>query len=205
MTNDRISTKYNKTKSVDRQLQNIYTQENYHSKNGFSTNVWGPCKWMFLHTMSFNYPVKPTDTEKKKYRNYILSLRHILPCGKCRENLTKNLKKLPLTMEHMMSRDTFSKYIYDLHELINDMLGKKSGLTYDDVKARYESFRANCHTTKKRKTKKTKHSGCTEPLVGVKKKCVMEVVPFDEKTPTLTVDKKCIPTAIEEIENKSDK
>ena len=44
----------------------------------------------------------------------------------------------------MRSRATFSKYIYRLHELINRMLKKKSGLTYAVVKDRYENFRARC-------------------------------------------------------------
>ena len=37
-------------------------------------------------------------------------------------------------MEVMKSRETFSKYIYDLHELVNKMLNKKSNLSYCDVK-----------------------------------------------------------------------
>jgi predicted NAD-dependent protein-ADP-ribosyltransferase YbiA (DUF1768 family) len=29
------------------------------------TTIWGPSQWHFLHTMSFNYPVKPTPEQKK--------------------------------------------------------------------------------------------------------------------------------------------
>ena len=47
-------------------------------------------------------------------------------------------------MKTMKSRETFSKYIYNLHELINTMLNKKSNLSYDDVRERYENFRARC-------------------------------------------------------------
>jgi hypothetical protein len=61
------------------------------SGNGFQTTVWGPLLWNFLHIMSFNYPVNPTYEHKVNYRNFILSLVNILPCGKCRENLCKNL------------------------------------------------------------------------------------------------------------------
>ena len=48
----------------------------------------------------------------------------------------------------MKNRTTFSKYVYNLHEHINKMLGKKSGLRYNDVRERYEHFRSRC--TKKR-------------------------------------------------------
>jgi hypothetical protein len=103
------------------------SNENYNSKNGMMTLVWGPCIWMFLHTLSFNYPVTPTTAEKRHYRDFILSLQHILPCGKCRANLTKNFKKLPLTEADMANRDTFSRYIYNLHEVVNTLLKKKIG------------------------------------------------------------------------------
>jgi hypothetical protein len=98
-----------------------------------------------------------------------------------------------LKWEHMKSRDTFSKYIYELHEVVNKMLNKKSGLSYEDVKERYEHFRARCA---KRKTMKRKVSekGCTEPLYGEKAKCILKMVPQDVKCDTLQIDKKCIKT-----------
>ena len=121
-----------------------YKTSDYHSNDGMLTTVWGPGIWHYLHTMSFNYPVSPTPEEKQHYRNFVLELRYVLPCGKCRKNLAKNFKKLPLTMAEMQSRDTFSKYIYNLHETVNKMLDKKSGLSYADVRERYEHFRARC-------------------------------------------------------------
>ena len=97
-------------------------------------------------------------------------------------------------MCHMKNRETFSRYIYKLHEIINKMLGKKSGLTYCDVRERYEHFRARCIKEKKFKFKKTqkKEKGCTDPLYGKKAKCIMKIVPYDQKCKTLDIDKKCI-------------
>ena len=71
-----------------------YSTEDYNSNDGMLTTVWGPSQWHFLHTMSFNYPVNPTDADKVHYRNHILGLRYVLPCGKCRANLTENFKKI---------------------------------------------------------------------------------------------------------------
>ena len=96
--------------------KSTYSKEDYNSNDGMLTTVWGPGMWHYLHTMSFNYPVNPTCEDKDNYRNFILNLRNTLPCGKCRTNLCKNLKKLPLKMSYMRSRDVFSKYVYDLHE-----------------------------------------------------------------------------------------
>ena len=108
------------------------------------TTVWGPSMWHYLHTMSFNYPTEPTSEDKNNYRNFILDLQNVLPCKYCRMNLKTNLKQLPLKMSDMKNRENFSKYIYNLHELINKMLNKKSNLTYCDVRERYEHFRARC-------------------------------------------------------------
>ena len=74
---------------------------------------------------------------------------------------------------------SFSKYVYNLHEIVNKMLDKQSNLTYSDVRERYEHFRSRCtkddspkviklNITKKRRKKKEK--GCTEPLYGKKAK-----------------------------------
>jgi hypothetical protein len=123
----------------------VYTEEDYKSGDGMLTTVWGPSIWHFLHTMSFNYPVHPTNRNKIKYRNFILSLKDVLPCGKCRENLKKNFLKLPITMKDMKSRHTFSLYVYKLHEVVNKMLNKKSGLSFENVRERYENFRARCN------------------------------------------------------------
>ena len=114
-------------------------------------------------------------------------------------NLVKNFKQLPLTMADMKNRETFSRYIYELHELVNRMLEKKSNLSYDDVRERFEHFRARCtkDITEKKKvvknnTRKKKEKGCTEPLYGKKSKCVLKIVPQDKKTETFQMDKKCI-------------
>jgi hypothetical protein len=99
----------------------------------------------------------------------------------------------------MQSRGTFSRYIYQLHEVINKMLGKKSGLTYEMVRERHEHFRSRCTKSykelmKRRKTvkKKLSEKGCTEPLYGEKSKCIIKIVPQTKKIDTFTVDKTCL-------------
>jgi hypothetical protein len=77
------------------------------------------------------------------------------------------------------------------------MLGKKSGLTYCQVRERYEHFRARCTEEKAkifkfRKTKKKREKGCTEPMYGRKAKGVIKIVPQEEKCKTLQIDDKCL-------------
>ena len=138
----------NKKKSLSKKQSTrkpIFTEHDYNSNDGMMTSIWGPTLWHSLHTISFNYPVQPTLDQKKDYYKFFLSLENVLPCGKCRTNFKQNIIDLPFSMDVMESRYTFSKYIYDLHEHINEMLNKKSGLTYEIVRDRYEMFRARCN------------------------------------------------------------
>lgn len=178
----------NKTnrKSMKTKKSIKYTRKHYDSNDGMMTTIWGPGLWHALHTISFNFPINPSIKQKRQYRNFILSLKYVLPCGKCRENFVKNLKTLPLTMKQMKSRDTFSRYVYNLHELINTMLNKKSNLSYSDVRDRYEDFRARC---KRETTELLKENGCVEPLKGEKAKCVLKIVPENDKCDTFQIDR----------------
>lgn len=193
-----------------------FDKKDFSSGDGFVTKIWGPAAWHLLHTISFNYPVHPSKDDKRNYKNFLSSFQHVLPCKYCRQNLTKNFKQLPLTMKTMKNRETFSKYVYRLHELVNKMLGKKSNLSYCDVRERYEHFRSRCtedkdknkgklfkfNKTVKRELKeeenketlreKGKEKGCTEPLYGKKSKCVIKIVPEEKKEKTFEVDEKCI-------------
>jgi hypothetical protein len=189
----------------------ILPKESFNSKNGMLTKIWGPPLWHFLHTVSFNYPVEPTLENKRHYMQFIHNLQYILPCGKCRENLKKNFVTLPLRMSDMKSRHTFSLYIYTLHETVNNMLNKPSGLSYEDVRNRYEMFRANClksaddnkktadakdndNNKDKKQEQKEKEEGCTKSLYHTKSRCIMNIIPDSNRTrkkSTLQIHSKC--------------
>ena len=195
-----VKTRKQNVSKVQTRKKRVFKKGDFHSGDGFLTTVWGPPFWHTLHTISFNYPVNPTEKDKSHYRNYVLSLQNVLPCGACRKNLKTNFKHIPITMKHMESRDTFSRYIYNLHELVNRMLKKKSNLSYCDVRERYEHFRARCVDEKPKvfkyseiKTRKNKkEKGCTEPLYGKKSRCILNIVPQEEKGQSIQIDKKCM-------------
>jgi len=163
-----------------------YKASDYQSGEGMLTTVWGPSLWHFLHTMSFNYPTHPTPENKKEYRAFVLSLEKVLPCKYCRINLNKNFAAVPLRHSDMKDREHFSKYVYRLHEHVNKMLHKKSGLSYEEVKERYEHFRARCVS----ETRKIE-MGCTESLYGKKSKCVIKIVPQETNCQTFQMDERC--------------
>jgi hypothetical protein len=210
-------TRKNKAKNNKTKKHRVFKKKDFYSGDGMVTKIWGPVAWTLLHTISFNYPINPTLEQKHQYRDFILSLQNVLPCGTCRKNLVTNFKQLPLTMSEMDSRDTFSRYIYNLHELVNKMLKKKSELTYCDVRERYEHFRSRCSGEKPKlfpdfvkngletgfKTEfKTdiKEKGCTEPLYGKKSKCIIKIVPQEEKGQSMQIDKKCVKKRVDKNE-----
>ena len=188
--------KKSKSNKKSAKSKKVFTKKHYNSGDGMLTSVWGPSMWHYLHTMSFNYPVQPTKENKHYYKEFVKNLQYTLPCKYCRINLKNNFKVHPIKECHMKNREAFSRYIYDLHELVNKMLNKKSGLKYCDVRERYEHFRARCSSEKGKlfkfnKTKK-KEKGCTEPLYGKKAKCVIKIVPQEKKCKTLEIDSKCL-------------
>jgi len=190
----------------------VYSNNDYESGDGMLTTVWGPSLWHYLHIISFNYPVRPTELQKRKYRELVMNLKFTLPCKYCRDNLKNNLRDHPLTTRALKNRQNFSSWMFTFHEHINNMLGKSSGLTYDEVRERYEHFRARCtiddsgrakkshknkyrdvkvgYGVRKKRTLK-KEKGCTVPLYGKKSKCIIKIVPHDKKCNTFQMDKKC--------------
>lgn len=161
--------------------KNVFTDEDYNSNDGMLTYVWGPTLWHSFHTISFNYPVNPTEKDKENYKLWFVSHKYTLPCKYCRDNFRNNLKKFPLTKKWLKNREMFSRYIYEFHEIVNKHLGKKSNLTYDQVRNRYENFRSRCINKKK---------GCTNPLYGKKSQCVISIIP-KKKCQSLKIDPKC--------------
>jgi hypothetical protein len=194
----------NSQKKSRKANRRVFADHDFLSGDGFLTSVWGPPMWHFLHTMSFNYPVHPTAADKRNYGAFITGLQHILPCKYCRDNLKTNFRNHPLRACHLANRDAFSRYVYELHEIVNKLLGKSSGLSYCDVRERYEHFRARCtddpkprmlkpQTRKHNKHKQHKqHNGCTEPLYGKHSKCVLKIIPQDAPAESLSIDRQCI-------------
>ena len=180
----------NKTKvSSKKKSDFVFNENDYNSNNGFSTFIWGPCMWYFLHTISFNYPAKPSTEDKKHYMAFLKSLQYVLPCKSCRENYKKNINSgCKLNMTVLKNRDSLSRWMCKLHNIINTQLCKKKQMKYEVCRDFYEQFRARCS-----KPKGGGHGGCSEPFhKGIKSRTILKIVPRTSKLPTLVVNKKCL-------------
>lgn len=104
--------------------------------------IWGRYAWNFIHLVTLDYPMNPTSDDKKYYREFFESLMHVLPCEKCRRNLYKNLKRLPLSDAVMSTRLNLVKWGIDLHNMVNEHTGKPL-LSYADAMASINKLAAN--------------------------------------------------------------
>ena len=86
-------------------------------------SVWGPKLWFSLHSITLNYPKKPTFKEQQKYNNFFVSLQYILPCDNCAGNYKKHLDKFPIT-ENLGCRKDIVLWLINIHNEVNKTLGK---------------------------------------------------------------------------------
>ena len=60
------------------------------------TASWGPAAWHFLNSVALAYPEDATAEQREAYRQFFMSLQHVLPCGRCAANHAQHNKKLIL-------------------------------------------------------------------------------------------------------------
>jgi hypothetical protein len=102
--------------------------------------LWGSAQWFLLHLLSFNYPSAPTNQDKNDMYSYLTSLGKVLPCPACRDHYLANINtKLNgyTLQESLASRDLFTRWMYELHNLVNTQTGKSAGPTFEQVQKKF--------------------------------------------------------------------
>ena len=115
--------------------------------NGLITKIWGPHFWEVLHYVSFGYPLEPTEQHKKDYKDFYVSVKNVLPCKYCRESYSNFIleeEKTKLQDTDLLNRDSLTRWVYKLHERVNEKIGMDYKVSYDDVYYKYENIRAQC-------------------------------------------------------------
>lgn len=100
---------------------------------------FGPCTWKALHSIAFNYsndPNHPSPDEQKAALDLFGSLRYLIPCDKCRGHYSKYLEEHPVDAD---SRESLSKWVYDLHSDVNRRKHVKN-ISYEEVKNDYTGW-----------------------------------------------------------------
>ena len=151
----------------------------FNSADGFQTSAWGPPLWHFLHTISFNFPTRPTEEQKRQYARFIKALGSVLPCVYCRNNFRNNLRSAGFGYDVFASRESFSRFVYRLHQEVNRALNKTHNQCYEDVRSLYECFRSKC-TGNDPPLPGQLEKGCVVPLRGRKVRCQLMFKPRTE-------------------------
>ena len=179
-----------------------FTDDDFESPDGMMTSIWGPPLWMALHTISFNFPIAPTDADRKRFARWLVSTGSVLPCVYCRRNFANNLETAGyFDRASFADREAFSRLVYRLHDAVNVQLGKPESPPYEEVRQMYEGFRARClkpHELAQQMRRQLEPS-CAEPKFrGAKGQCVISVEPrCAKRESTIVVDDRCVPLALE--------
>lgn len=100
------------------------------------SNIWGSHAWLFLHTITLNYPENPNKFDKEKYKNFFENLGNVIPCEVCKDHYKKNIKKYPIQLE---TRESLVKWLHNIHNLVNIKNGKEE-FSYEDFIEKYTNL-----------------------------------------------------------------
>jgi hypothetical protein len=104
---------------------------------------WGPGGWTFLHSITMNYPKKPTEKDKKMYYHFFKNLEYVIPCEKCKVNYSRNLQTYPI--EHALdTRESFIRWLIQIHNEVNKESGKRQ-YSYEEVIKEYTHKMSRLH------------------------------------------------------------
>jgi hypothetical protein len=106
-------------------------------------NFWGPPEWASMHSKAAAFD--GSAEQKKYFKQYIISLTYILPCGECRQHLKANLEAIKID-DYFTNNHSLFLWTYLLHNTVNTQLGKKSP-PFDVVKRYYfRNMGSDCAT-----------------------------------------------------------
>jgi len=150
------------------------------------TKIWGPPIWFFLHSMSLAYPkridsnnVKHQEIKKSMYL-FLSNLSNVLPCPLCANSYYDYINEPGFLIDNYLdSRESLFKYIYLLHEKVNDKLGVPmcKRPTIQQAFDYYSRFIANnpCKATTEEERKDKLELGCKDTDF-IQYKCVVDII-----------------------------
>lgn len=100
---------------------------------GITREEIGRATWLFLHTLAAQYPERPTHRQRKDAAALMDVLTRMYPCGECARHFAAVVAANP---PQVASRAQFSRWMCDVHNVVNRSLGKPS-FNCDLVAARW--------------------------------------------------------------------
>lgn len=109
--------------------------------NNIKPYFWGPHYWKTIFSICASYPENPDSNFIRTVKDYMLSLKNLLPCKLCRDSYIEYGMHIDTNINddnNYSSKDNFIEFIYKLRNKIN----KKLGLEYK-ITLEYFKFKIN--------------------------------------------------------------
>ena len=58
-------------------------------------SIWGSQLWYIMHLISFEYPINPTEYDKRIYHDFYTSLKDVIPCEDCKKHYREHITRYP--------------------------------------------------------------------------------------------------------------
>ncbi len=109
------------------------------------TRFWGPSGWRLFHLVAaepLQQPARQRDVAK-----WMELMEYVLPCKYCRASFHDYVRLQPLTPEILQTPATFGRWMYDIHNRVNNKLRGQGLLTacnpaWPSIQARYQRMHA---------------------------------------------------------------
>lgn len=98
--------------------------------------IWGPPMWISLHSITLNYPEKPTQCQQNMIREFFWNVQFVLPCEMCRKHYAEMIRTHPPITK---DRRSLVYWLIDRHNEVNKRLGKRE-YSYEEVLQKYQTL-----------------------------------------------------------------
>ena len=123
------------------------------NRNNYNPNIWGKHGWLFIETSILSYPLNnPSEDIKKKYYNFLESLKTILPCDECRNHYSNYFNNNILDNKILSSRDNLIQWILNCHNSVNHINNKTKILKNEFINYYNKIYTNKCSKCTYKKT-----------------------------------------------------
>jgi FAD-linked sulfhydryl oxidase len=112
-------------------------------RDNVQPQVWGPSMWKLMHVIALTYPDHPTRQDMRDFATFFTSLQNVLPCEGCRKGYARLIGgRYPLSSGVLSSRASLFNWTVDVHNAVNEKVGKRVDANYRKWFAHYKNLSA---------------------------------------------------------------
>ena len=93
-------------------------------KKYLGRSIWGPKAWHMLHAFSIGMNKSIKVEERKCYYLFYKTFAELIPCTVCKSHYIDYFYYIYTIEEKEINRESLKKYIYELHNIVNEDLNK---------------------------------------------------------------------------------